>query len=106
MECLCGCKGISIKGCYLPGHDQKLRMQLEARVGGLEALKDIIESLERCLAGDISQEALHQIIEDLEELESIRSYDRSNASGDESIPFEQAVREIERARHAAARVAR
>lgn len=58
MESLCGCKGIPIKGRYFPGHDQKLRMQLEARVGGLEALKDIIESLERCLAGDISQRGI------------------------------------------------
>ncbi len=31
----------------------------------------------------------------LEELESIRAYDAAKSSGDEVIPFEQAVREIE-----------
>jgi hypothetical protein len=34
----------------------------------------------------------------LEELESIRAYDAAKASGDEVIPFEQAVTEIERER--------
>jgi hypothetical protein len=34
----------------------------------------------------------------LEELESIRAYDAAKASGDESIPFEQAVLEIKRSR--------
>ena len=34
----------------------------------------------------------------LEELESIRAYDAAKSSGDEVIPFEQAVREIEQNR--------
>ena len=34
----------------------------------------------------------------MEELESIRAYDAAKSSGDEAIPFEQAVREIERDR--------
>ncbi len=34
----------------------------------------------------------------LEELESIRAYDAAQSSGDEVIPFEQAVREIEQDR--------
>ena len=34
----------------------------------------------------------------LEELESLQEYDAAKASGDEAIPFEQAVSEIERAR--------
>lgn len=37
-----------------------------------------------------------RILEDLEELESIRAYDAAKESGDEAIPFEQAVREIQR----------
>ena len=37
----------------------------------------------------------HRILEDEEELESIRVYDAAKASGDEAIPFEQAVKEIE-----------
>jgi hypothetical protein len=39
-----------------------------------------------------------EILEDLEELESIRAYDAAKASGDEVIPFEQALREIQRPR--------
>ena len=37
-----------------------------------------------------------RMLEELEELESIRAYDAAKASGDEAIPFEQAVSEIER----------
>lgn len=36
-----------------------------------------------------------KLLEEIEELESIRAYDAAKASGDESIPFEQAVSEIE-----------
>jgi hypothetical protein len=35
------------------------------------------------------------LLEELEELESIRAYDRAKAQADEVIPFEQAVAEIE-----------
>lgn len=36
-----------------------------------------------------------RLLEEIEELESIRAYDAAKASGDEMIPFEQAVTEIE-----------
>jgi hypothetical protein len=39
-----------------------------------------------------------EILEDLEELESIRAYDAAKASDEEVIPFEQALREIQRSR--------
>ncbi len=39
-----------------------------------------------------------RLLEALEELETIRAYDRAKASRDEVIPFEQAVEEIERTR--------
>ncbi len=39
-----------------------------------------------------------KIIEELEELEAVRAYDAASASGDEAIPFEQAVCEIEQNR--------
>ena len=39
-----------------------------------------------------------QVLADLEELESIRAYDAAKASGDEAIPFVEAVDEIERSR--------
>jgi len=34
------------------------------------------------------------ILEELEELEDIRAYDRAKAGPQEAVPFEQAVREI------------
>ena len=39
-----------------------------------------------------------RILAQLEELESIRAYDAAKASKEEAIPFEQAVKEIERKR--------
>ncbi len=39
-----------------------------------------------------------RLLEEAEELEAIRAYDAAKASGDEAIPFEQAVTEIERNR--------
>jgi len=36
-----------------------------------------------------------KLLEELEESESIRAYDAAKASGDEAIPFEQAIAEIE-----------
>lgn len=39
-----------------------------------------------------------QLMEALEEVEAIRAYDEAKASGDEAVPFEEAVREIEQSR--------
>ena len=39
-----------------------------------------------------------KLMEDAEQLEAIRAYDAAKASGEEAIPFEQAVEEIERTR--------
>lgn len=39
-----------------------------------------------------------RMLADLEELESIRAYDAAKSSGDQAVPFEQAVREIEQGR--------
>jgi prevent-host-death family protein len=39
-----------------------------------------------------------RLLEELEELESIRAYDAAKPSDDEIIPFEQAAEEIERSR--------
>jgi hypothetical protein len=40
-------------------------------------------------------EDYRQFLEDLEELEAIRAYDAAKASGDEAVPLEQALVEIE-----------
>jgi hypothetical protein len=39
-----------------------------------------------------------EILADIEELESIRAYDAAKAPGDDAIPFQQALKEIERSR--------
>lgn len=46
----------------------------------------------------LEMEDYQKLLGELEELESIRAYDAATASGDEAVPFEQAVREIERDR--------
>ncbi len=38
----------------------------------------------------------YKLVEELEELEDIRSYDEAKASAGEPIPIEQAITEIER----------
>ena len=43
----------------------------------------------------IGIERYSELLEAQEELESIRAYDEAKASGDEAIPFSQAVKEIE-----------
>lgn len=45
---------------------------------------------------DIQQ--FRQMMEELEELDDIRAYDAAKVSGDEAIPFEQAVQEIRQSR--------
>ena len=46
----------------------------------------------------IDIERYSELLEAQEELESIRAFDEAKASGDEAIPFSQAVKEIESAR--------
>jgi len=43
-------------------------------------------------------EAYHQLLDAWEELEEIRAYDEAKAAHDETIPFAQAVAEIEKKR--------
>lgn len=43
-------------------------------------------------------EQFQQMLEELEELDDIRAYDAAKASGDEAIPFDQAMTEIDRKR--------
>ena len=43
-------------------------------------------------------EEYERMLNQLEELESIRAYDDAKAAGDEAIPFDLAVREIESSR--------
>lgn len=56
--CSCGCGKTTSGGIYLPGHDQRLRGQLEKRVGGLPQLDSIVTAAESFAAGKISAEEL------------------------------------------------
>lgn len=56
--CDCGCGEAKPGGGFLPGHDQKLRVSLESRVGGLRALQSLVEVLESYARGSATAEEL------------------------------------------------
>ena len=58
MECQCGCGESVPRASFKPGHDQKLRISLERRVGGIEGLRDLIDAAERYASGQSSSDAL------------------------------------------------
>ncbi len=43
-------------------------------------------------------EDYHRLLEELEELDALRAYDAAKASGDEVLPLERALTEIEKDR--------
>ena len=45
-ECECGCGEDTAGGPFRPGHDQKLRAQLESRVGGIFQMRSLVEAME------------------------------------------------------------
>jgi len=55
--CACGCSGATQGGVFLPGHDQKLRTDIENRVGGLLKLARIVEAAEEYVSGGLSLES-------------------------------------------------
>jgi hypothetical protein len=55
--CACGCDEQTAGGVFRPGHDQRLRSDLERRVGGLVALKSLVEAAEEYVAGNLSGDA-------------------------------------------------
>jgi len=52
--CEGGCGGTPASGMFLPGHDQRLRGELERRVGGLLPLRDLVDLAEAYVVGDES----------------------------------------------------
>jgi hypothetical protein len=43
-DCKCGCgKETNSKSGFVSGHDQTLRTDLERRVGGIDALRELVE---------------------------------------------------------------
>ena len=55
----------------------------------------VIDDKERRQAVLLSVADWQRIVEELEELDDIRAYDRGKAGSQDAIPFEQAVRELE-----------
>ena len=65
MECACGCGEKPAKGTFLPGHDQRLRADLERRVGGLIQLRMLVEAAEYFADGSIGSSMFNSMVKDL-----------------------------------------
>jgi hypothetical protein len=51
MDCQCGCGESVPNGSFKPRHDQRLRTDLERRVGGIFGFRDLVEAAEKYNAG-------------------------------------------------------
>ena len=58
----------------------------------------VVDENGRQTAVIVEIEEYRVLVEALEEIESIRAYDSAKASGEEPVPFEEAVEDIERSR--------
>ena len=56
----------------------------------------IVDEKGNCIGVLLDIEDYNRLLAELEELESIRAYDAAKTSGDEAIPFEQAIAEIDK----------
>ena len=56
-RCECGCGEDANTREFAPGHDQKLRTSLERRVGGLLALRTLIDASDAYFQGETTEEA-------------------------------------------------
>jgi hypothetical protein len=72
----------------------RILQRLEVFVAGHEEQYVVDENGNR-VSVVLDVEEHQKLIQSLEELDSIPAYDRAKASGDQVIPFEQAVTEIE-----------
>jgi hypothetical protein len=61
-ECACGCGEPTKKGKYLQGHEQKLRKQLEEKVGGLPLLASLVKLTQMYAQGRMSLEDLGRLV--------------------------------------------
>jgi hypothetical protein len=61
-ECACGCGEQTKKGKYLQGHEQKLRKELEERVGSLQLLSSLVKVTETYVQGRMSQDDLGRLV--------------------------------------------
>jgi hypothetical protein len=56
-HCLCGCGESVPTSSFKPGHDQRLRVSLENRVGGIQGLSDLVNAAESYISGQTSGDA-------------------------------------------------
>jgi hypothetical protein len=60
--CQCECGEDAGQSTFRPGHDQRLRAELEGRVGGLLTMRALVRAMESYSRGITSTEALAQEI--------------------------------------------
>ncbi len=65
MECACGCGIVPANGNFLPGHDQRLRTDLERRVGGLISLRMLVEAAEHFVEGNVGSSQFNGMVKEL-----------------------------------------
>jgi hypothetical protein len=61
-ECACGCGEQTKKGKYLQGHEQKLRKELEEKVGGLLLLGSLVKVTQMYAQGQMSVDDLGRLV--------------------------------------------
>ena len=60
--CECGCGAATQGGSFLPGHDQTLRARLEAQVGGLLSMRDLVGLMKRYEEGKALTDELENAV--------------------------------------------
>ncbi len=60
-QCECGC-GSEATGDFLPGHDQKLRSILERQVGGVLAMRVLVDASVAYVHGETTDQAFTQTV--------------------------------------------
>jgi hypothetical protein len=65
MECACGCGEHPVKGIFLSGHDQRLRADLERRVGGLIASSRLVEAAEYFVDGSVGSYQFNGMVKEI-----------------------------------------
>jgi hypothetical protein len=55
-SCLCGCGETVPTSVFKPGHDQRLRIGLENRVGGIQGMRELVNIAERYASGQATLE--------------------------------------------------
>ena len=56
--CECGCNADAKGADFVPGHDQRLRTQLEKRAGGILALRSLVVAAETYVVGESTEQDL------------------------------------------------